>query len=59
MLSEITNIKILYTSDVHGNAMPILYGTNEPANLGLAKYASIVKMARRENENVLVLDMET
>jgi len=56
MLSEITNIKILYTSDVHGNAMPILYGTNEPANLGLAKYASIVKKARRENENVLVLD---
>ncbi|WP_047985414.1 bifunctional metallophosphatase/5'-nucleotidase [Ornithinibacillus californiensis] len=55
-MSKKTTIKVLYTSDVHGNAMPILYGTNEPTNLGLAKYASIVKAVRNKNENVLVLD---
>ncbi|MEN2769230.1 bifunctional metallophosphatase/5'-nucleotidase [Ornithinibacillus xuwenensis] len=49
-------LKILYTSDVHGNAMPILYGTNEEADLGLAKYATIVKRARDQHENVLVID---
>ncbi len=36
--------------------MPILYGTNESADLGLAKYATIVKQIQNENENVLVLD---
>jgi 2',3'-cyclic-nucleotide 2'-phosphodiesterase / 3'-nucleotidase len=51
-----TTIKIIYTSDVHGNAMPILYGNNKPANLGLAKYATIVKQVHKENEHVLVLD---
>ncbi|WP_081755801.1 bifunctional UDP-sugar hydrolase/5'-nucleotidase [Paucisalibacillus sp. EB02] len=55
-MSQTATIKIIYTSDIHGNAMPILYGTNEPANLGLAKYASIVKRARNENENILILD---
>ncbi|MFS0675039.1 bifunctional metallophosphatase/5'-nucleotidase [Ornithinibacillus sp. 179-J 7C1 HS] len=55
-VSNTTKLKIIYTSDVHGNAMPILYGTNEQADLGLAKYASIVKRVVRENENVIVLD---
>nr|WP_269083305.1 bifunctional UDP-sugar hydrolase/5'-nucleotidase [Ornithinibacillus contaminans] len=55
-MANTTTVKIVYTSDVHGNAMPILYGSNEVADLGLAKYASIVKRIRKENENVLVLD---
>ncbi|MFD1038348.1 bifunctional metallophosphatase/5'-nucleotidase [Virgibacillus byunsanensis] len=49
-------IKLLYTSDVHGNVMPILYGTNEQADLGLAKYATVVKRAREQNEHVVVID---
>ncbi|OZU89172.1 bifunctional metallophosphatase/5'-nucleotidase [Virgibacillus indicus] len=49
-------ITLLYTSDVHGNAMPVLYGTNEAADIGLAKYASIVKKKRTENKNIIVLD---
>ncbi|RLL42124.1 bifunctional metallophosphatase/5'-nucleotidase [Oceanobacillus piezotolerans] len=53
MNSEIT---ILFTSDVHGHALPILYGTNEKAELGLVKYATAVKEARRKFENVLVID---
>ncbi|SHG32549.1 bifunctional metallophosphatase/5'-nucleotidase [Ornithinibacillus halophilus] len=55
-MSNSTRIKLLYTSDVHGNAMPVLYGTNEPAELGLSKYATIVKKSRKENENVIVID---
>lgn len=51
-----TTITILYTSDVHGHAMPIIYGTNEPADLGLAKYATAVKNTRKMNEHVIVLD---
>ena len=55
-MAEHTLVKILYTSDVHGNAMPILYGTNEEAPLGLAKYATIVKQTRQAHPHVLVLD---
>src|SRR5699024_2150085 len=56
MQSDQTKITLLYTSDVHGNAMPISYGTNEEADIGLAKYATIVKQTRKENEHVIVLD---
>lgn len=51
-----TNIKILYTSDVHGNALPINYGTNEQADLGLAKYATVVQKKREVNDHVIVID---
>nr|WP_029191164.1 bifunctional UDP-sugar hydrolase/5'-nucleotidase [Ornithinibacillus scapharcae] len=51
-----STLKIIYTSDVHGNAMPITYGTNKHSDLGLAKYATIVKKIREQYENVLVLD---
>lgn len=33
-----------------------MYGTNEQTNIGLAKYASIVKQTRKNSENVLVID---
>ncbi|MFD2627210.1 bifunctional metallophosphatase/5'-nucleotidase [Oceanobacillus kapialis] len=56
MNKQTATLKILYTSDVHGNAMPISYGTNEPTETGLAKYATAVKQARKENEHVIVLD---
>lgn len=56
MQSDQTKITLLYTSDVHGNAMPISYGTNEEADLGLAKYATVVRRTRQENDHVIVLD---
>lgn len=49
-------IKILYTSDVHGHALPIHYGTNEHADLGLAKYATIVQKKREKNNHVIIID---
>lgn len=36
--------------------MPIVYGTNQKSDLGLAKYATIVKEIREQHEHVLVLD---
>lgn len=50
------SLKILFTSDIHGTALPKLYGTNEKANIGLVKYTTIVKQYREKYKNVLVLD---
>lgn len=51
-----TTLTILYTSDVHGHAMPVNYGTNQPEGIGLARYATAVKSARSSQEHLLVLD---
>lgn len=53
MQEEIT---ILYTSDVHGHALPINYGTNEPEAKGLVKYATVVKQAKKKYKNLLLID---
>lgn len=55
-LNNQTTIKIIYTSDLHGNARPINYGTNEKAELGLAKYATIAKKLREKNPDTIVID---
>ncbi|GAA0447452.1 bifunctional metallophosphatase/5'-nucleotidase [Virgibacillus salarius] len=56
MQNNTAKLTILYTSDVHGHVMPIHYGTNEKANLGLAKYATVVKQTRKKSDHVIVLD---
>lgn len=50
------NLIILETSDVHGNVFPINYGTNNGADLGLGKIASLVKKERLNNDHVLLID---
>lgn len=50
------NLIILETSDVHGNVFPINYGTNNEADLGLGKIASLVKKERVNNDHVLLID---
>ncbi|GAA0324510.1 bifunctional metallophosphatase/5'-nucleotidase [Bacillus carboniphilus] len=50
------SLTILETSDVHGNIFPITYGTNEEANLGLAKVATIVKKEKQSTPYTLVID---
>lgn len=49
-------ITILATTDLHGNILPIDYYTNKPDQRGLAKLASIIKAARKENPNLLLID---
>lgn len=49
-------ITILSTTDLHGNIYPIDYNTNTPDSRGLARVATIVKQARSETPNLLLLD---
>jgi len=50
------HITILSTTDLHGNIYPIDYNTNKPDVRGLARVATIVKQARKENPGLLLLD---
>lgn len=49
-------ITILGTTDLHGNIYPLDYYTNKPDNRGLAKIATLIKQARKENPNALLID---
>lgn len=50
-------ITILSTTDLHGNILPVDYYTNKPDARGLAKAATIIRAARRENpQGTLLLD---
>ncbi|WP_010283251.1 bifunctional metallophosphatase/5'-nucleotidase [Bacillus timonensis] len=49
-------ITILETSDIHGNIFPINYGSNDKAELGLGKIATVIKQERRRNRNTIVID---
>jgi 2',3'-cyclic-nucleotide 2'-phosphodiesterase (5'-nucleotidase family) len=49
-------ITILSTTDLHGNILPLDYYTNRPDERGLAKAATIIKQARRENPDLLLVD---
>lgn len=42
-------ITILSTTDLHGNVLPVDYYTNKPDARGLAKAATIIRQARKEN----------
>src|SRR6185369_16816096 len=50
------HITILSTTDLHGNIYPIDYNTNKPDSRGLARVATMVRQARKENPNLLLLD---
>jgi 2',3'-cyclic-nucleotide 2'-phosphodiesterase/3'-nucleotidase len=50
------SITLLATTDLHGNLFPVDYYTNRPANRGLARIATLVRQARSEQPNTLLLD---
>lgn len=54
--AERTRITLLSTTDLHGNIYPVDYYTNQPAALGLAKLATLIKQARAEEPALLLLD---
>ncbi|QXE01256.1 bifunctional UDP-sugar hydrolase/5'-nucleotidase [Terribacillus sp. DMT04] len=56
MSENTTNITLLVTSDVHGNIFPTTYRDREPAPLGLARVATLIRQIRQEKEHVLLLD---
>src|SRR3989442_10155582 len=50
------HITILSTTDLHGNIYPIDYNTNKPDVRGLARVATVVKQARKETPDLILLD---
>jgi 2',3'-cyclic-nucleotide 2'-phosphodiesterase/3'-nucleotidase len=50
------DLTILNTSDIHGNILPIYYGTNEYRDIGLSKLSTIIKYEKKKNENTLLID---
>ena len=50
------HITIMATTDLHGNILPKDYYTGRPDARGLAKAATLIKKARQENPNLLLLD---
>ncbi|WP_080847012.1 bifunctional metallophosphatase/5'-nucleotidase [Cytobacillus gottheilii] len=49
-------VNILVTSDIHGNVLPIHYGSNEYSEVGLAKISTIIKREKRENKHTILID---
>ncbi len=50
------NITILGTTDLHGNIYPVDYYTNKPDNRSLAKIATLIRRARKDNPAALLID---
>src|SRR2546423_5353240 len=50
------HIVILSTTDMHGRIFPIDYYTNKYDNVGIAKVATLVKDARKNDPDLLLLD---
>lgn len=56
MAATTVKITLLETSDVHGAIYPYDYFKDAPANGGLAQLSTLVKGARADNPNTLLLD---
>ena len=50
------HLVLLGTTDLHGRIEPLDYWTNKPANLGLAKIATLVQQVRAREPHVLLFD---
>lgn len=50
------HITIVGTTDLHGSIYPLDYYTNKPDNRGLAKIATLVAQARKDNPSALLID---
>jgi 2',3'-cyclic-nucleotide 2'-phosphodiesterase / 3'-nucleotidase len=53
---ESVHIRVLATTDLHGNIFPYDYYTSQPAPRGLAKIATLIARERASNLNTLLLD---
>jgi len=49
-------LTVLGTTDLHGRLEPTDYLTNQPAQVGLAKIATLVRLVRTEQPNALLVD---
>ncbi len=56
MQGEVAKVRILVTTDLHGNIYPYDYFTGQPANRGLAKLATLIADARATGPETLLID---
>src|ERR1039457_879405 len=49
-------ITMLATTDLHGNLVPVDYVTGQTVARGLAKIATLIRQARAEDANTLLID---
>src|ERR1051325_2291960 len=54
--SKRAHVVILSTTDMHGHIFPIDYYTNKYDNVGIAKIATLVKQARKDDPDLLLVD---
>ncbi len=54
--AQTAHIRVLATTDLHGNLFPYDYYTAKPAPRGLAKIATLIARERRDNPNTLLVD---
>lgn len=54
--AERAQVTVLGTTDLHGRIYPVDYYTNKPAEVGLAKIATLVAQARQSAPDALLLD---
>jgi len=50
------HVVILSTTDMHGRIFPIDYYTNKYDNVGIAKVATLIKEARKNDPNLVLVD---
>src|SRR5882672_8730009 len=55
-VTQRAHVVILSTTDMHGRVFPIDYYTNKYDNVGIAKVATLVKEARKNDPNLLLVD---
>ena len=54
--AEHAQVTLLATTDLHGRIYPLDYYTDKPAELGLAKLATLISQVRKDAPNLLLLD---
>ncbi len=54
--AERRHLTLLSTTDLHGHVLPEDYFTGKPAELGLAKIATLIRDQRREDPHALLID---
>lgn len=54
--AQTAKVSILATTDLHGNIYPYDYFTAKPANLGVAKIATLVAEVRKQTPDALLID---